>query len=192
MLGSWYQDPAIDLTTLPAVTKQRTIQPEQLHLNLTPIPPPDFGLMLLRKVAKDPFFTSKPDNATETLPAREVFHEVQAAMRPLLTHTQTREQVDDLLNRLDKIRHETDEQQFRGTIHDPPVVWHKGRPRTQRLTGATEGRVAGGGGQTAKRRRDKENIEQQEEQPPQKKARRQCALCKQEGHNRATCSRART
>ncbi|KAJ6462523.1 hypothetical protein C8R45DRAFT_1080631 [Mycena sanguinolenta] len=68
------------------------------------------------------------------------------------------------------VRFSSVQQQFRGTIHDPPAVWHKGRPRTQQLTGATEGRIARGGGQTAKSRRDKENIEQQEEQPPQKKA----------------------
>ncbi|KAF7361212.1 hypothetical protein MSAN_01153300 [Mycena sanguinolenta] len=102
----WYQDPAIDLQTLPAVTKQHTIQPESVRLDLRPIPPPDFGLTLPRTLAKDLTFTSQDSgNPTETLPAREVFHEIQAAIRPLVTHAQTREQVDDLLQSLDRIRY---------------------------------------------------------------------------------------
>ncbi|KAJ7785372.1 hypothetical protein DFH07DRAFT_698297, partial [Mycena maculata] len=110
---------------------------------------------------------------TETLPAREVFHEIQTAIRPLMTHVETREQVDDLLRNLDQIR----ERKSRETIHDPEIIRHKGRPRTQRLTGALEGRPVGGGGQASKRRRadrGKENA-------------RRCALCHKEGHNRTTC-----
>ncbi|KAJ7936296.1 hypothetical protein B0H13DRAFT_1589675, partial [Mycena leptocephala] len=120
----------------------------------------------------------------------EVFHEIQTAIRPLMTHVQTREQVDDLLQSLGRIRYD---RSSRETIHDPPVVWHKGRPRTQRLTGATESRLAGGGGQASKRRRedqhDKENVNGE---PQRKKAKLRCALCHQEGHNRATCSLGRT
>ena len=33
-----------------------------------------------------------------------------------------------------------------GTLRDPPTLNPKGRPRTQRLTGALEGRTRGGGG----------------------------------------------
>jgi hypothetical protein len=55
---------------------------------------------------KDPVFTSQGGNPTETLPAREVFHEIQTALRPLVTHVQTREQVDDLLQSLDRIRYD--------------------------------------------------------------------------------------
>ncbi|KAJ7624627.1 hypothetical protein FB45DRAFT_751755 [Roridomyces roridus] len=153
------------------------------------MPPPDFGLT---RPSKDTILTSgvgtKVCPATETLPAREVFHKVQAAIRPLLNHAQTREQVDQLLQSLSGIAYE---EHARATIHDPTPIWHKGRPRTQRLTGATEARVAGGGGQTAKRRREKENHDAEEEleEPPSKKKKtiRRCRLCKREGHYRSTC-----
>ncbi|KAJ7111207.1 hypothetical protein C8R46DRAFT_870448, partial [Mycena filopes] len=123
---------------------------------------------------------------TETLPAREVFHEIQTAIRPLMAHVETREQVDDLLRNLDGIRRQNDDQRYRETIHDPPVIRHTGRPRTQRLTGAVEGRAVGGGGSQAQKRRlqDRENIEPDRSN---KKACRRCGLCRKEGHNRATC-----
>lgn len=64
---------------------------------------------------------------------------------------------------------------------------HKGRPRTQRLTGAIEGQALGGGGSSAKKRRieDRENAEP--DGTTQKKACRRCGLCRKEGHNRARC-----
>ncbi|KAJ6571141.1 hypothetical protein B0H19DRAFT_904651, partial [Mycena capillaripes] len=79
---------------------------------------------------------------TETLPAREVFHEIQAAVLPLMAHVETREQVDDLIRSIDNIR-------YRETINDPAIIHHKGRPHTQRLTGAAQGRTAGGEGSQA-------------------------------------------
>ncbi|KAJ7690276.1 hypothetical protein B0H17DRAFT_936277 [Mycena rosella] len=128
-----------------------------------------------------------PPGSTETLPAREVFHEVQAAIRPLMAHVETREQVADLIHSLNSIRQENDETRYRETIHDPPVVHHKGRPRTQRLTGALEGRPSGGGGTQTKKRRmeDSENIELNG--ITHKKSCRRCGLCGKEGYNRATC-----
>ncbi|KAJ6466082.1 hypothetical protein DFH09DRAFT_905465, partial [Mycena vulgaris] len=126
-------------------------------------------------------------NPTETLPAREVFHEIQTAIRPLMAHVQTREQVDDLLHSLDAIRY----RRSRETIHDPPAIQHKGRPRTERLTGALEGRPVGGGARAGKRRLDENPEKENDNDPPRKKVRRQCALCHQEGHNRTTCALAR-
>ncbi|KAJ7218949.1 hypothetical protein C8J57DRAFT_1095387, partial [Mycena rebaudengoi] len=82
---------------------------------------------------------------TETLPALEVFHEVQTALRPLVAHLQTREQVDSLLQSLNAIGEQTTEQQARQTIHDPPAIRHKGRTRTSRLTNPLEGPPTGGG-----------------------------------------------
>ncbi|KAJ7097420.1 hypothetical protein C8R44DRAFT_643579, partial [Mycena epipterygia] len=124
---------------------------------------------------------------TETLPAREVFHEIQTAIRPLMTHVQTREQVDDLLQSLDAIRYAS-LRRSRATIHDPPIIQHKGRPRTERITSAIEGRPVGGGARGSKRRREeKENADE----PQRKKTKRRCAICHEEGHNRATCLLAR-
>lgn len=52
-----------------------------------------------------------------------------------------------------------------------PILNPKGRPRTQRITGALEGRARGGGAriQTSKH------------------AGRKCGVCRQVGHNRANC-----
>jgi hypothetical protein len=61
-------------------------------------------------------------------------------------------------------------------IHDPPVHNPKGRPRTQRLTGPTEGRPRGGGART----------ELGGSLGGSSRTRR-CTECHQSGHNRTTC-----
>ncbi|KAJ7750638.1 hypothetical protein B0H16DRAFT_1318601 [Mycena metata] len=137
--------------------------------------------------AKKTLHTPVTARPTETLPARDVFHEIQTAIRPLMAHVETREQVDDLLRNLDGIRQQNDEQRHRETIHDPPVVRHTGRPRTQRLTGANERRAMGGGGSGAKKRRVEDDHENVEPERITKKPCRRCGLCRKEGHNRATC-----
>lgn len=98
--------------------------------------------------------------------ARDAYHEATSAIRPLLSGIQTREQLDTLLQGLTQIRYvcvalhcyllidaicrqDRINEERLNTVHDPPVVKHKGRPKTQRYTGANEpGRPRGGGGQT--------------------------------------------
>ncbi|KAJ7275684.1 hypothetical protein C8J57DRAFT_1061696 [Mycena rebaudengoi] len=99
----WYQDPKTDLSRLPAVTKKNKIQPENLRLNIQQIPSPAFVPVPDRKNTIKHQDTSHSAYATETLPAREVFHEVQTALRLLVAHLQTREQVDSLLQSLNAI-----------------------------------------------------------------------------------------
>lgn len=46
-----------------------------------------------------------PPPPTQTLPARTVFHEAQAALRPLLTGVQTQEQLEGLLDKIGAIQY---------------------------------------------------------------------------------------
>ena len=59
-------------------------------------------------------------------------------------------------------------------LQDPPTIKHKGRPRSQRLTGVLEGRARGGGGSLLRSR-----------QASMKD--RRCCVCRTSGHNHATC-----
>lgn len=65
------------------------------------------------------------------------------------------------------------------TIHDPPVIRQKGRPREARLTGPLEGRQRGGGGQMG-------GTTEPGQDRIQRQARR-CGVCRKEGHNRQNC-----
>lgn len=56
-------------------------------------------------------------------------------------------------------------------IRNPPILNSKGRPRTQRLTGALEGRLQGGGARI--------QLASQ--------AGRRCGVCWEVGHTRANC-----
>lgn len=125
---------------------------------------------------------------TDTLPARAVFHEANAAIRSLTAHIQTREQMDDLLEKLDHLRYghvlllfvqvltftfirqEQNDELHHERVREPPIITPKGRPRDQRLTGALEGRPRGGGA-------------------PKKPGSRNCGICRRPGHNRNTCPR---
>ncbi|KAJ7843988.1 hypothetical protein B0H14DRAFT_2358831, partial [Mycena olivaceomarginata] len=124
-----------------------------------------------------------PPPATQTVPARDVFHNVQAAIRPLIAGIQTREQVADLIHNLEGLQYARQDR-----IINPPVISHKGRPRTARLTNAREGRHRGGG---VPARRPTVVAVEDVSGPSAKKSRAgrsyKCSLCRQEGHNRAKC-----
>ncbi|KAJ7846190.1 hypothetical protein B0H14DRAFT_2357720, partial [Mycena olivaceomarginata] len=100
-----------------------------------------------------------PPPRTQTVPARDVFRNVQAAMRPLIAGIQTQEQRNMNETRRDQIM-------------DPPAISYNGRPPTARITNAREDRQRGGGASSSR------NI-----QPETYK----CSLCHQEGHNRTNC-----
>ncbi|KAF8231062.1 hypothetical protein L208DRAFT_1279028 [Tricholoma matsutake] len=108
-------------------------------------------------------------HVTDTLPARTVFHQTQAAVHSLTNHIQTQGEMDDLLEKIAELREEYVEE-----IHRPPTIKHKGRPRSQRLTGVLEGRARGGGGSLLRSRQAgvKDRL---------------CGVCRTSGHNRATC-----
>ncbi|KAJ7778921.1 hypothetical protein B0H16DRAFT_1300474 [Mycena metata] len=96
----WLQDPSLDLASLPAITKTHEIRPEDVRMVIQPIP----SLLKPTVSAKKTLHAPVTAHPTETLPARDVFHEIQTAIRPLMAHVETREQVDDLLRNLDGIR----------------------------------------------------------------------------------------
>ncbi|KAJ7258000.1 hypothetical protein C8J57DRAFT_1073960 [Mycena rebaudengoi] len=146
-----------------------------MRVNVTPIP----SSQQVHNKSGSNASTVGDLSGTETLPAREVFHEIQAAIRPLMSHIQTREQVSDFIQNLDSF-------QYRDSVHDPPIINHKGRPRTVRLTGALEGRPVGGGARSKKRHRENEENDS-DSGPPRKKGSCRCGICHQNGHNRATC-----
>ncbi|KAJ7208120.1 hypothetical protein B0H12DRAFT_1279602, partial [Mycena haematopus] len=85
-----------------------------------------------------------PPPRTQTVPARDVFHNVQAAIRPLIANIQTREQVTDLIQSLQDLHQRNVNEARNEQIIDPPAISHKGRPRTARITNAREGRQRGG------------------------------------------------
>ncbi|KAJ7181501.1 hypothetical protein C8R43DRAFT_869384, partial [Mycena crocata] len=134
-----------------------------------------------------------PPPRTQTVPARDVFHNVQAAIRPLIAGIQTREQVSDLIQSLQDLRQRNIDETRPDTIIDPPVTAHKGRPRT-RLTNAREGRQRGGGTLNIRRttRTQADAISTQDDSSSAPRKSRvgrtyKCALCRQEGHNRSRC-----
>ena len=92
---------------------------------------------------------------TQTIPARTVFHEANAALAPLINRIQTQEQLIELLDDLQGLREVYEQAQFNdeGTkmplantdFREPRAHDPKGRPRVQGITNAMEGRPRGGG-----------------------------------------------
>ncbi|KAJ7447817.1 hypothetical protein FB451DRAFT_1054219, partial [Mycena latifolia] len=124
---------------------------------------------------------------TQTIPQREVYHSIQAEIRPLMVGIQTREQLDRLQAALNQI-------QLREEIHDPRIVLGKGRPRTERLTGPTEGRPRGGGAGAGMRNTQRPQYQAATISATAKQvAKRQnnCSVCHQPGHNRTSCPERR-
>ncbi|KAJ7926417.1 hypothetical protein B0H13DRAFT_1503306, partial [Mycena leptocephala] len=80
-----------------------------------------------------------PLPSTQTVPARDVFHTVQAAFRPLIAGIQTCEQVSELIQSLEDLQCRNADEARREHIMDPPAISHKGRPRISRITNAREG-----------------------------------------------------
>ncbi|KAJ6584253.1 hypothetical protein B0H10DRAFT_2234545 [Mycena sp. CBHHK59/15] len=62
---------------------------------------------------------------TQTVPARDVFHNVQAAIRPLIAGIQTREQVSELIQNLEDLHQRNADEARRERIMDPPAISKK-------------------------------------------------------------------
>ncbi|KAJ7686046.1 hypothetical protein B0H14DRAFT_2654516 [Mycena olivaceomarginata] len=109
----------------------------------------------------------------------------QAAIRPLITGIQTHEQVTDLIQSLEDLHQHNIDEAWQDQIMDPPVISHKGRPRTNHLTNAREGRQRRGGTRLSGR------MQAQRTDPAPSTSRvgraYKCSLCRQEGHNRSNC-----
>ncbi|KAG2158739.1 uncharacterized protein EDB93DRAFT_1100367 [Suillus bovinus] len=68
---------------------------------------------------------------TQTIGAREVYHETHAALKPLINGVHTKEDLDELLQDLDELRRMKAEEARSALIHDPPVIQQKGCPREE-------------------------------------------------------------
>ncbi|TEB38588.1 hypothetical protein FA13DRAFT_1751285 [Coprinellus micaceus] len=97
----WLQDHRLDTSTIEAVA------PNEVHA--TPLPSRKTLRNPATSIISNPLHI--PPNTrehlqppTQTLPAREVFHETQAAMRQLISSVNTQEELDDLLGRLEEVR----------------------------------------------------------------------------------------
>lgn len=206
----WYKNPLIKLEDLPAVSQNHQIRSDEMKL------PTRTLATALASNPVDSTVRMTPPPPTQTIGARQVFQEVQAAIRPHLASLQTQEQVEDFINKFQTIqyvvlsllvllvltlathsRQQEAEELRREKIHDPPTLSQKGRPRTARITNRLEGRARGGGasaGSMSKRAYHElqgagdESDDAPNEEPPQKKARvYRCALCREGGHNRLNC-----
>ncbi|KAJ7306950.1 hypothetical protein DFH08DRAFT_918535 [Mycena albidolilacea] len=96
----WYQDPGAAVESVPAVCRMRELVPQEFRLPTRTI---------RSAFASNPLDSTShettPPPQTQTVPARDVFHNVQAAIRPLIAGIQTREQVADLLDSLGKLQY---------------------------------------------------------------------------------------
>ena len=96
----WYQNPDIDTTTIPSITLENARhqdQRDELDFVTNESSQPQISNPL-----ESPTRQPRP---TDTISARTVFHETQAALRGLTTHIQTQEQMDDLLERLNHLEY---------------------------------------------------------------------------------------
>jgi len=90
----WYQNPSLDLSTVPLVGLEHCVSTAQ---PTTCLPPSSTLVCPLISNPLDKTVSQPPTRPTDTLPARTIHHEAQAVMRQVTAHIQTREQLDDFL-----------------------------------------------------------------------------------------------
>ncbi|KAJ7797425.1 hypothetical protein B0H14DRAFT_2618978 [Mycena olivaceomarginata] len=95
----WYQNPDAAIESVPAVCRARELGPQEFRLPARTIRSA-FASNPLDSTSHE----STPPPATQTVPARDVFHNVQAAILPLIAGIQTREQVADLIHNLEGLQ----------------------------------------------------------------------------------------
>ncbi|KAF8805825.1 hypothetical protein BYT27DRAFT_7224672 [Phlegmacium glaucopus] len=130
----WYQDRNLDTSIVPPTAANENTS---LHHEV-----PHAAASTASQTHLNPSIAPVP---TQTIAARTVFHKAQAAIQPLIAGIQTQEQLDSLLDSFHGIRSAQADEKHREAIHDPPTLNPKGRPRSQRMTGPTEGHPRGGG-----------------------------------------------
>jgi hypothetical protein len=95
----WYQDPTFAAESIPAVCRHGEPAPQEFRLPTRTIRSA-FASNPIDNTSHD----TTPPPRTQTVPARDVFHNVQAAIRPLIAGIQTREQVSDLIQSLGELQ----------------------------------------------------------------------------------------
>ncbi|KAJ7128294.1 hypothetical protein C8R46DRAFT_1015544, partial [Mycena filopes] len=117
----WYQQPELAAESVPAVSRIRELGPQEFQL-----PTRTMRSAFASNPLDSTSHETTPPPRTQTVPAREVFHNVQAALRPLMAGVQTREQVADLVHGLQDLHQRNMDEVRREQIVDAPVISHKG------------------------------------------------------------------
>ena len=90
----WYQNPDLNVSELPAIALEHVQRSGREELS--------FVVDSSGPVSNLLDSPSRP-RPTDTISARTVFHEANAAIRSLTAHIQTQEQMDDLLKKLNHL-----------------------------------------------------------------------------------------
>ncbi|KAF8914327.1 hypothetical protein CPB84DRAFT_81962 [Gymnopilus junonius] len=96
----WYQDPNINLADIPSTGCEHithATRADLAQLNTSQLP----SLIMSNPLETQAQLQTPP---TITVPAREVLHTAEAALRPLLHGIQTREQLEELVGSLVELR----------------------------------------------------------------------------------------
>ncbi|KAJ7833514.1 hypothetical protein B0H14DRAFT_2364269 [Mycena olivaceomarginata] len=96
----WYQDPGAAVELAPAECRTHELGPQEFKLPTKTIHSA-FASNPLDSTSHD----ATPPPRTQTLPARDVFHNVQSAIRPLIAGIQTQEQVTELIQSLETLQY---------------------------------------------------------------------------------------
>jgi hypothetical protein len=99
LCGSWYQDRNLDISNVPPTAANESTS---LHHEVSVATVSQANPTLIASVPSNPLqlqpWVSTTPVPTQTIAARTVFHEAQAAIRPLIAGIQMQEQLDNLLN----------------------------------------------------------------------------------------------
>ncbi|KAJ7858552.1 hypothetical protein B0H13DRAFT_2571422 [Mycena leptocephala] len=118
----------IDVQNLPFHISQGGYKTQILLLNLLPLCP---EVQLPTRTLRSAFASNPLDKAshettppprTQTIPARDVLHNVQAAIRPLIAGIQTREQVSELIHSLRDLHQRNINETHSERITDPSLT----------------------------------------------------------------------
>ncbi|KAF5329147.1 hypothetical protein D9611_013180 [Ephemerocybe angulata] len=194
----WYKDPTLDTETTASVAFSHAGAAPADNTSTVTLP----TVLLANPLERSSIHTIPPPS-TQTINAREVNHEAQAVLRPMLESVRTIGDLDDVLTDLRALKRARIEAQSEGGVRDPPVLNPKGRPRVARITGRVEGGKPRGGGPPPTPGRVSRNAAaeqqsdapqapldaqtQQQPAPATGGTQRRCGLCREVGHNRNGC-----
>src|ERR1700761_2574872 len=142
----WLKNRDLDTSTIPRCKRM-----EELLVETEATDPP---ISLARALRSNPFDNSDPNTSppahNPTLGMRQVYSRANAALRDTLVGIETEEDWAAYEAKFEEFRLALQEDRQANaaipTVHDPPVIRHRGRPRDKRVTSASEGILQGGGG----------------------------------------------
>ncbi|KAF5376134.1 hypothetical protein D9615_007698 [Tricholomella constricta] len=113
----WYQNPDLDVSKVSAISLENVrLQQSREDVNFA---------QHAAVPMSNPLDAPIQARRTDTLPARAVFHETQAAIRNLSAHVQTQEHLDNLLEKIYSIQQDHNEELRRERLQDPLTIEHK-------------------------------------------------------------------